>query len=139
MYNSMKPSCFIKSARLAYSLLVALSLFVLPPPCFGQQTSATLVGTVTDASGAVLPNVVVRATHLATNAFREAQTDASGTYSIPFLAAGAYTLTATLAGFQTQRIDRLSLQIQQTARMDFQLVVGEVTETVDVSASTAGL
>src|SRR5579859_1601954 len=74
----------------------------------------------------MLPSVTVRLTNPATNTSRETKTDASGAYSLPFLPAGDYSLAATLAGFQTQKVDRLTLQVQQTTRVDFQLKVGDV-------------
>ena len=115
--------------------LFALILVVLPVTA--QQTTATLVGTITDVSGAVMPNVVVRATNLSTNAQRDTRTDESGAYTLPFLTAGDYSVTATLPGFQVQKIDKVTLQVQQTARLDFAMKVGEVTETVNVEASAA--
>src|SRR5215475_2192276 len=104
-----------------------------------QETTATLLGSALDPSGAVLPNVTVRVTNLATNTSRETKSDATGTYSIPFLPAGDYSVTATLTGFQAQKVDRITLQVQQTARVDFQLKVGDVSESVNVSASAAVL
>ena len=100
-----------------------------------QETAATLVGTVTDSSGAVVSDVSVRATNLATNVSRESKTDTSGNYNIPFLPAGDYNVTAAITGFQTQTVDRLTLQVQQTARMDFKLSVGSINEKVTVAAS----
>ncbi|MGI8992051.1 MAG: carboxypeptidase regulatory-like domain-containing protein [Bryobacteraceae bacterium] len=97
------------------------------------------MGTVTDASGAVLPGVTIRATNLATNTFREIQTDAAGSYSIPFLPAGDYTVTATRTGFQAQKIDKATLEVQQTARMDFSLKIGDVNESIEVNATAAVL
>ena len=93
-------------------------LCVLLPTCLAQETTATLLGTATDSTGAVLPNVVIKATNLATNASRQTTSDASGNYSIPFLPAGDYTINASLAGFQAQKIDRITLQVQQSARVD---------------------
>ncbi len=92
--------------------------------CLAQETTATLRGVATDPSGAMLPSVTVRVTNLATNTSRETKTDASGAYSLPFLPAGDYSIAATLAGFQTQKVDRMTLQVQQSARVDFQLKVG---------------
>ena len=113
----------------------ALVLLVLAAlPTYAQQTAATLVGTVTDTTGATVPNAVVRATNLATNITREAESDQTGSYSMPFLPAGDYSVTATQKGFQTSRVERVTLQVQQTARVDFILKVGEVTETVNVEA-----
>jgi hypothetical protein len=85
---------------------------------------------ITDASGALIPEVAVKVINTATNASRIAQTDASGTYTIPFLAAGAYRITAEKAGSQAQHVEQLTLQVGQTARLDLKLQVGEVTETV---------
>ena len=105
----------------------ALVLLVLAAlPTYAQQTAATLVGTVTDTTGATVPNAVVRATNLATNVTREAESDQNGSYSIPFLTVGDYSVTATQKGFQTSRVERVTLQVQQTARVDFILNVGEV-------------
>ncbi len=106
---------------------------------FGQQTSATLTGSVTDPSGAVVPNVVVRAKNLATNVTREAQTDATGVYTLAFLPAGDYQIAAERTGFRTQSVERVTLQVGQTARVDLQMQVGEVAETITVEASTAVL
>ncbi len=114
-------------------------LFFLFASCctWAQQTAATLVGTVNDSTGAVVPDAVVRVTNVATNTTRETKTDSAGSYSMPFLPAGDYTVTAAMAGFQSARVERVTLQVQQTARVDFVLKVGEVTETVNVEASIA--
>jgi len=104
-----------------------------------QETTATLVGNISDSTGAVAPNVSVQATNLATNTSRKALTDGAGNYSIPFLPAGDYTVTVSHPGFQTQKAERFTLQIQQTARLDFKLTVGNVSESVEVSASAAEL
>ena len=93
------------------------------------------MGSVTDSSGAVVANVLVRATNLATNVSRQTETDSSGNYSLPFLPAGDYNVTATISGFQTQTVDRLTLQVKQTARMDFQLTPGSINEKITVAAS----
>src|SRR5579864_5339687 len=118
--------------------ILSLSIFsVLTFSCLAQETTATLLGVATDPSGAVLPNVTVRVTNLATNTTRETKTDGSGSYSLPFLPAGDYSISATVAGFQAQKVDRITLQVQQAARVDFQLKVGDVNESVNVSASAA--
>src|SRR5438552_601693 len=115
--------------------VVAL-LSVAAATCFGQGTTATLSGTATDSSGAVVAGVAVRAANLSTNAAREAQTDAAGNYSIPFLTAGDYKVTASREGFQGQQNERVTLQVDQNARIDFVMQVGSVNETINVSASS---
>ena len=113
-----------------------LALLVLHGAKLWAQEAATLVGSATDSSGAVVANVAIRATNLATNVSRQTQTDASGNYTLPFLPAGDYNVTATLSGFQTQTVDRLTLQVKQTARMDFSLTPGSVSENITVAASS---
>jgi outer membrane receptor protein involved in Fe transport len=104
---------------------------------FAQQTAATLVGNATDTTGAVLPKVSIRAINLATNISRESNTDDSGNYSIPFLPAGDYSVTAVLSGFRESKVEQITLQVLQTARVDFKMQPGNVNERVEVNASAA--
>ena len=64
---------------------ILLLLILAAPLALAQQTTATLVGTVSDSSGAVVPGVTIRVTNLANQVSRETKSDASGAYSIPFL------------------------------------------------------
>src|SRR3954454_18258959 len=75
-----------RSAMFARLLL----LLAVAAPVFAQQTTATLLGTVTDPSGAGVPGVAIQAASLATNVTRETQTDGSGAYSLPNLPPGPY-------------------------------------------------
>src|SRR5262245_26925336 len=102
--------------------------------CNAQQTSATLVGTLTDANGAVVPNAQIKVTNLATGSGREAVSDGSGNYSFSFLPAGDYELTITAAGYKTKKVERLTLQVSQTLRQDFAMEIGAVNETVNITA-----
>ncbi|MBL8291584.1 MAG: TonB-dependent receptor, partial [Bryobacterales bacterium] len=104
-----------------------------------QQTSATVVGTATDPSGAALAKVAVKLRNLSTNVVRETQTDFSGNYTLPFLPAGRFTLTAAAGGFRTNQVEAFELQVGQTARVDLRMELGAVTETLSVSASAAAL
>src|SRR4051794_3225085 len=103
------------SARMLVLAAISFSISL------AQQTTATITGTITDQSGAAVPNVTVKATELATNAVRETKTAESGGYILPFLPSGDYSVTATGSGFQAQKVDRITLQVQQTARIDLQL------------------
>jgi hypothetical protein len=123
----------IKATGLAVALLFAA--FGLQ----GQQITATLVGSVTDASGAVVPSASIQVTNLETNAVREGSTDDSGSYSFPFLPAGSYKVAVNLKGFRPQVVNRFVLNVAQTARLDLKLQLGEVTESVSVAATALAL
>jgi hypothetical protein len=120
------------------SRLLLLS-FLIWLPCHAQQTTATLLGAVVDSSGAAVVGVKVTASSLATNIQRETITDQAGNYTLPSLPAGDYRVTATHEGFQVQRIDKVTLQVEQSARLDFTLKIGNVTETIEVNASAVVL
>ena len=102
----------------------------------GQVTTANLVGTVTDSTGASVANVLIHVTHLGTNTSRDTKTDSSGNYTLPFLPAGDYSMSAAINGFQTQSVERITLQVQQTARMDFTLTPGSISEKITVAATS---
>lgn len=117
------------------SAALLVSLLLGSVSLCAQETAATLVGSVTDSSGAVVADVLIRARNLATNVTRETKSDSSGSYTLPFLPAGDYGVTASISGFQTQAVDRMTLQVQQTARMDFKLTIGSINEKITVAAS----
>ncbi len=112
---------------------------ILTMSSFAQQTTATLTGTVTDSSGAIVPAATVRVVSKSSNASREARTDDSGNFNIPFLPAGDYSATLTAKGFQGQNVAQFNLQVGQTLRQDFQIKVGDVAESVNVTANGAVL
>jgi hypothetical protein len=101
------------------------------------QTTATIVGTVTDKSGAVVPSAAMLAVNDATGSKRQAQTNASGVYVLPALPVGTYTLTIEAKGFKRQKVDGILLQVNQEARVDASLEVGAVTESVTVTGEAS--
>jgi hypothetical protein len=112
-------------------------LLVLAPGY--AQTLGEITGIVTDASGAVVAGAQVTATNTATGAAREATSNAAGVYSFPGLTPGVYDIRVTASGFKAAVQSGNTLNVQQVLRVDFSLAVGQVTESVEVSATAAAL
>ena len=115
-------------------LLVAL---LLAPSAFAQSDRWSITGTVTDPTGAVIPNAKITATNLTTGEVRETTTSDQGTYTLPELKANPYRLSAEAAGFKTTTIESVQVAVQVIRRADFKLEIGEVTNTVNISADSA--
>lgn len=109
--------------------------------CFGMQSAnaqefrATISGTVTDNSGAVIPGASVTAQEVRTGTITKATSDSAGQYVIPFLLPGDYTVKATANGFQTFLHSGVVLQSQQHANINLTLKVGSVNQTVTVTGA----
>src|SRR5713101_7733728 len=103
------------------------------------QTFGSIDGDARDASGAPIPSVTVSVTNHGTNATRTAITNDAGAYSFPSLAPGTYTLRAEKPGFKTVVRNQIELQVQQAARIDLELQVGQVSESVEVKADAVAL
>lgn len=116
-------------------LFSVMILALLPLGGQAQSTTANIVGTVSDASSSVLPNVTVNITNTETNAVRTVTTDAEGNYSVTNLPIGLYQVSAELTGFKRANLSAVQLVVNQTARLDVKLEVGDVSEQVNVEAS----
>lgn len=103
------------------------------------QTLGDISGLVTDSSGAVVANATVTATNKGTGAKREAVSNSEGLYSFPAMIPGVYDLKATASGFKTAVSNNVELQVQQSLRLDISLTVGQVSESIEVSAAAAVL
>lgn len=118
---------------------VALSsffmLFLSCSLAFGQDISAKITGTVTDASGAVVSGATVTARETSRGTVYPAQTNASGVYYLSPLPIGQYVLTITAPGFTTSEHPAISLEMNQTARVDVALTVGSASTTVEVTGA----
>jgi hypothetical protein len=122
------------------TLLAAFALLISPtisPPAFAQiGQTATLTGSVTDASGAVLPGATVTvAGETLIGGTRSVQTDANGVYRFPALPPGAYKVNVELSGFKTISQD-VRLQLGETITVDAKLEVGGVQESVTVTGES---
>jgi hypothetical protein len=100
-----------------------------------QITTTTLVGTVTDKTGAVVVDANVTATNTGTNLQRSVKTNAQGEYRIEFLPVGGYSLAVEAQGFKKFVQTGVTLEIGQTARVDVSLAVGSAGETIEISAA----
>ena len=99
-----------------------------------QTIFGTILGTVTDPSGAVMPNVTVIVTNQGENISREVHSDAQGNYQAENMKAGLYTVSATVTGFKDTVLRDVRLEARQTVRADMKLTVGSTTEKVTVEA-----
>ena len=116
--------------------LAVLTVLLAPVAAFAQD-SATIAGTVRDASGGVLPGVTVEASSSALiEKVRSATTNDTGQYSIVALPPGTYTLTFTLPGFNTVRQENIQLTAAITASINADLRVGDLQETVTVTGES---
>jgi Carboxypeptidase regulatory-like domain/TonB dependent receptor len=105
------------------------------PVLFGQDVSAKITGTVTDASGAVISGATVTATEHSRGAVYTAQTNSAGIYFLSPLPIGDYVLKIAASGFSTAERASFTLAMDQTARVDVALSVGQASQTVVVSAA----
>jgi hypothetical protein len=104
-----------------------------------QAVNATLLGTVTDTTGAAVPNAKVTATETATGVPRIAQTNESGNYSFPNLPPGVYSVTVEQTGFKKASRANIDVVVDTTARVDLRLEPGNISETIEVTATTPEL
>jgi hypothetical protein len=112
--------------------IVAMALCAIS--LFAQVERASIVGTVTDRTGAVIPETRVRVIHEGTNTTLEVQTESSGNYSAPNLVPGSYTVTAEKPGFSRAVVRGFVVQVGQAARLDLVLDVGAVEQMIEVQA-----
>ncbi len=119
------------------SLCLGIALFLaLVPFAPGQQLdTALIVGTVTDATGAVIPGVTLTFNHIATGTAYTSGTNAEGNYRSNPLRIGEYLVIAEAAGFRTYSGSGISLSIGDVRQLDIALEVGAVTEVIEVEAS----
>src|SRR5580692_6851270 len=104
---------------------------------FSQEVNATLVGTVTDATGAVVPGAKITATESQTNVSRITVTNESGNYTFPNLPPGSYVVTVEAQGFKREMRRDVTVQVDSTTRSDLQLNPGSVSETIVVKGEQA--
>ncbi|MBV9888536.1 MAG: TonB-dependent receptor, partial [Acidobacteria bacterium] len=123
----------LKHIRSHYLVILALAFLCLSSSVMAQD--ATLVGTVTDPSGAAVPNVKISVTNLETNLVHTTVTNDAGQYVLPELKIGHYDAKAEASGFKVAEQKGVVLQVGDRARVDFQMQLGGAQETVTVEAN----
>ncbi len=119
--------------------VVLLLACALAGTLWGQAVTASLVGTITDASGAVVQNAKVVLTETNTGVSRTANSNESGNYSFPNLPPGLYSVSAEQAGFKKATRAGVDLPVNTTIRVDLALQPGQISETVEVTAEASAL
>ncbi|MEJ7608313.1 MAG: carboxypeptidase-like regulatory domain-containing protein [Bryobacteraceae bacterium] len=127
--------------RVSFICLVALllSLVAVPGRLSAQTATAQITGTVTDSSGAVVPGAKVTVASQLTGTTRSAVTSTSGDYVVPLLPVGVYSVSVEQQGFRTVKRTDIPLNVNQVARIDLDMSVGQVTETVQVQANAVAV
>ncbi|HWB97726.1 MAG TPA: carboxypeptidase regulatory-like domain-containing protein, partial [Bryobacteraceae bacterium] len=110
---------------------------VFGPSIWAQTSEAQITGLITDASGAVLPGASITVTNEATGIRRMTAANEAGLYVVPLLPPGNYGLTVKKEGFRIAEHRGITLQVSQTARLDFVLEVGAVSDSVQVTSNVS--
>jgi Carboxypeptidase regulatory-like domain len=117
-------------ARIAVAMAILLAI-----PLLAHAQEATIVGTVTDPTGGVVPNVKITITNTSTGVARLVNTNGDGQYVAPDLPIGKYDLRAEATGFKVEVTHGVSINVNDRLRVDFQMSVGTAVESVSVEAN----
>jgi hypothetical protein len=109
---------------------------LLVAPLAAQDARGSVVGRVTDPSGAVIPTAEVRATNAATGVAATGQANENGNFTIPYLVPGRYTISAEITGFKKFVRENVQVRVNDVVELNIQMSVGDVTEAVQVTAET---
>jgi hypothetical protein len=126
-----------KLFNLRYLAILILAMVGLPFLAYGQDS--TIVGSVTDPAGAVVPNVTVTITHVETGKTRVVTTSDSGQYAADALQVGHYNVKAEIQGFKVEERQNVTLNVAQRERVDFQLRMGTTAESISVEGDAVAV
>ena len=113
---------------------LVMCVCVLVVTAFAQDPRGNIIGRVTDSSQALIVGVQVRAINSETGVPASAETNAAGSYNIPFLLPGKYRITAEMSGFKTFVRDGIQIRVGETVELPIQMEIGAVSETLEVKA-----
>jgi len=129
-------SGLIKLWQLSMAVLLGTILLGFSAPVMGQSVNATLLGTVSDSSGAVVAGAKVTITEINTGVKREAATNESGNYEFPHLPPGRYEVAVNYQGFKRVVRSDVDVVVNADVRVNLELQPGTASETIVVSAET---
>lgn len=132
----MKPERLPTKGLLALLFLpvfLVMAFLAVSQPAWSQEVTAAITGTITDPSGAPIAGAKVIAKNVAQGTDWPTQTNAAGVYDLPRLPIGTYDVTVEVTGFQTAVQRGITLELNQKARVDLQLKLGAVSQTVEVT------
>src|SRR6266704_3954278 len=121
---------------LSLVVLLCTSMALLSPPLLAQSTYGSIAGSVTDSSGAAITDAQVALTNLGTAEQRTQSTGTDGLYSFVNLFPGRYKIEVEKTGFKHFTRPEVVVEVNQSARIDATLQVGDVTQTVEVTGET---
>ena len=133
-HRILKPSS--RWGRIMSTSCLVAVLLMTAAVSHGQAVKSTILGTVRDSGGLVLPNVSVKVTNLETRVEASTTTDDSGNYNVPFLDSGTYSILVESRGFKTLVQPAFKIDVSAKVRVDMTLEVGDVSERVEVDAAT---
>src|SRR3954465_7527616 len=122
-----------KVRRAVLCVIVAL---LLPAMVAAQAVTGTILGVITDSTGAVMPGASVTLTNTGTGLVRSVTTDANGEFTAPSLPTGKYVVKAELSGFKTVSVPDVTLGVDQHFRLNLKLEIGAVEESVTVTGGS---
>ncbi|HJT88105.1 MAG TPA: carboxypeptidase-like regulatory domain-containing protein, partial [Bryobacteraceae bacterium] len=128
---------FRAHARQWAAILVAFAFAFTTRAIAQGNTNATILGTVSDSGGAVVPNASIQVKNVGTGQLQQVVTDGQGRYTVPDLPVGSYEAQASAQGFQTTVRRGITLTVGQQAVVDFSLQVGQSQQTVTVQADVS--
>jgi len=120
-------------------LLAAVALVFLLPSAQAQTVFGSMAGSVTDPTGAVIPNAQIQAKNEVTGTLRETVSTSAGAYHFTQLPIGRYDITVTAPGFQNETLTGVQVNLQTTTALNITLQVGGATQTVTINASASQL
>lgn len=109
---------------------------LLAASSYGQDARGTVLGRVTDSTGATVPGADVRITNSKTGVSASAKTNDAGNFTLPYLISGTYTLTSEAGGFKKWIRNEIQVRINDSVEVNIELQLGATTETIEVKDTT---